>query len=150
MIVLAFAESVQIMPDFALVVHVLIILVMIWVLNRTFFRPINRVISARDKGKGGQFSETEKILESAAEKEQQHIDDLLAARNEGYELIEGKRKSAVSKRQEEVSVAKAEIAEQKAKDMEELLQITESARETISEDAAKIAEDIASNLVKAA
>lgn len=150
MIVLAFAESVQIMPDFALVVHVLIILVMIWVLNRTFFRPINRVISARDTGKGGHASETEKMIETAARKEQQYKDDLLSARNEGYELIESKRTAAVETRQEKVAAAKTEVLAKKAADMEELDGLTAAARNTISEEAVKLADEIRSNVIKAA
>ena len=111
---LAFAESVQILPDFALVVHVLIILAMIWILNRTFFRPINRVIAARDTGKGGQMSDAEKMLKSADDKEQKYHEDLLSARNEGYELIEERREKAVSARAETVAAAKAEVAAQRA------------------------------------
>lgn len=148
MVVLAFAESVQILPDFALVVHVLLILLMIWVLNRTFFRPINRVISARQKVHGGRFTETEKMLESASEKEKQFTDELLAARNEGYELIEGEREKAVAVRQEKVSAAKAEIAAQKESELKELSKVTESARKEISKEAEKLAEEISANLIR--
>ncbi|NNE66250.1 MAG: hypothetical protein HKN33_06760 [Pyrinomonadaceae bacterium] len=147
---LAFAESVQILPDFALVVHVLIILTMIWILNRTFFRPINRVISARDTGKGGHMSEAEKMLKSAEDKEQQYQEDLLSARNEGYELIEERRAEAVSARVEKVAAAKAEVAAQRSADLEELEKITDDARQQISEEASKIADEISSNLTKAA
>lgn len=147
---LAFAESVQILPDFALVVHVLIILTMIWILNRTFFRPINRVISARDTGKGGHMSEAEKMLKSADDKEQQYQEDLLSARNEGYELIEERRAEAVSARVEKVAAAKAEVAAQRSADLEELEKITDDARQQISEEASKIADEISSNLTKAA
>ena len=150
MIVLAFAESVQILPDFALVFHVLLILAMIWILNRTFFRPINRVIAARVKGKSGKSSETEKMVETAADKVKEYNDKLLSARNEGYELIEREKTAAVKLRQEKVSAAKSEIAETKAKDLEELSRLTESARKSISDEAVKLADDISSNLIKAA
>jgi F-type H+-transporting ATPase subunit b len=150
MVVLAFAESVQILPDFALVVHVFFILIMIWVLNRTFFRPINRVISARDTGKGGQMSDADKMLQSAADKEQQYKDRLLAARNEGYELIEAERIDAVQARQQKVSAAKAETAAKVGADLEELDELTESARKVIADKAVKLADEISSKIVKAA
>jgi len=149
MIVLAFAESVQILPDFALVVHVVIILAMIWILNRTFFRPINRVIAAREKVKGGRGSETDEMIKSAATKEQEYKDGLLSARNKGYELIESERSEAVKLRQEAVAQAKAETAAKKASDLDELARLTETARNSISEEAVKLADGISSDLMKA-
>lgn len=150
MLVLAFAESVQIMPDFALVVHVVFILVMIWVLNRTFFRPINKVIASRESGKGGRLSESEQILQLAAEKEQTYKDELLESRNKGYELIEIERTSAIEQRQQNVSTAKAEIETKKSQDLEELSKHTESIRKEIDTTAEKLADQISSNIIKAA
>ncbi len=150
MLVLAFAESVQIMPDFALVVHVVLILVMIWVLNRTFYRPINKVISARVSGKGGQISEADRILQTVAEKEQFHSDELLKTRNEGYDLIERERSAAMEKRQQKVAEARAEIAAKKAEQLGELSEQTIIAQQEIEKAAKKLAEEISSNIIKAA
>ena len=45
---LGFAEnSIQLVPDGTLLLHILIILVMIFVLNATLYKPINRVLAAR-------------------------------------------------------------------------------------------------------
>jgi F0F1-type ATP synthase membrane subunit b/b' len=54
MFFLAFAD-IQLVPDGTILIHIALILLMIWLLNRTFFRPINRVIAAREKNKGGRF-----------------------------------------------------------------------------------------------
>ena len=56
---LLFAETIQLFPDGTLFVHIAIILEMIWILNRTLYRPINRVLEAREKSKGGHSSEAE-------------------------------------------------------------------------------------------
>jgi F0F1-type ATP synthase membrane subunit b/b' len=84
MVLLAFAESIQLFPDGTLFIHIALILIMIWILNRTFFRPINRVIESREKHKGGHGSEAEAILGDVAEKQARYNRELLAARSEGY------------------------------------------------------------------
>jgi len=65
MFFLAFAESIQLFPDGTIFLHIALILAMIWLLNRTFFRPINRVIESREKQKGGHGSEADNILHEA-------------------------------------------------------------------------------------
>ena len=57
---LALAESsIQLFPDGTIFVHIAIILVMIWILNRTLYKPINRILETREKSKGGHASEAE-------------------------------------------------------------------------------------------
>ena len=46
-----FAFVVQLFPDGTIFIHIALTLIMIWVLNRTFFRPINRVLEPREKFK---------------------------------------------------------------------------------------------------
>ena len=77
---LAFAESIQLFPDGTLFIHIGIILLMIWVLNRTLFRPINRVIESREKNKGGHSSEALGILKDVGEKEARYSGEMLDTR----------------------------------------------------------------------
>ena len=45
---LGFAEnSIQLVPDGTLILHVLIIVLMVWILNATLYKPINRILEAR-------------------------------------------------------------------------------------------------------
>ncbi len=71
-----FAESVQLFPDGTLFVHIALILGMIWLLNRTLYRPINRVLEARDKQKGGHSLEADEILRNAENKESKYCKDM--------------------------------------------------------------------------
>src|SRR6476646_5574329 len=43
--------SIQLFPDGTIFIHISLILLMIWVLNRTYFRPVNKVIESREKFK---------------------------------------------------------------------------------------------------
>lgn len=150
MILLAFAESVQILPDFSLVVHVVIILAMIWVLNKTFFGPINRIIASREKSEGGQLSETEEILKSAAEKESQHQASLLEARSEGYGLIERERNAAIEQQHEVIANAKAETETKLDQELKALAEQTEKTKKELAEEAGKLADEISSDILRVA
>lgn len=149
MFVLAFAESIQLFPDGTLFIHVGLILLMIWVLNRTFFRPINRIVELREKNKGGAGGEAAGILKEAGEKEARVTAELLEARSRGYELIEKEIKQATDARVEKVAAAKAETAalyEQGRADIESAGART---RADIEADAQKIADQIAASILKA-
>jgi len=150
MILLAFAESIQLVPDGTLLIHIAMILVMIWVLNRTFFRPINRIIESRDKKKGGRSTEAEGILKDVTAKKSEYTEGLLEARNEGYELIEKGRKEAIAKKASQVEAAKLETAQFVESENAELDKQIAEAENLISDEAKKMADQISSNILKTA
>ncbi|MBA3335719.1 MAG: ATP synthase F0 subunit B [Acidobacteria bacterium] len=149
MFFLAFAE-VQLVPDGTIFIHIALILLMIWVLNRTFFRPINRVIQAREKNKGGRLGEAEEILRSVNEKQLRYEKTMLEARSEGYELIERERNQAVAERQQRVGAVKEEVTQELARQQQEVARQTVEARASLEVEADKIAEKISSNILKTA
>ena len=149
MFLLAFAESIQLFPDGTLFIHVGMILLMIWVLNRTFFRPINRVIQSREKHKGGRGGEAEAILADVNEKQAKYEREMLAARGEGYSLIEKERTAAVEGRQSRIAAAKGETVESLASRRNEVEQQASAARAVIAKEAEVMAEKISSNILKA-
>lgn len=148
MFLLAFAE-VQLIPDGTIFIHIAIILLMIWILNRTFFRPINRIIEQREKNKGGRFGESETLLKEVAEKETKYNEALRDARSKGYELVEKERTKALNKRQEKLGTAREEIQQKLTEETTELEKQTAEARQSIATEAEKMAEKISSNILKA-
>lgn len=148
MFLLAFADSIQLFPDGTLFIHIALILIMIWVFNRTFFKPINRILEARDKQKGGAGGEAQQILADASEKEAKLSKEMLAARSEGYDLIEKERAEAVDLRAQRVAEAKAETAAVFASEKQALTEQTEAARAAIAADAQEMADKIAANVLK--
>ena len=147
MVFLAFAE-INLVPDGTMLIHIALILLMIWTLNRTFFRPINRIIESREKNKGGRFGEAESILQKVGEKQTRYDAAMLEARSKGYELIEKERNQAVARRQSEIEKVKSEVVTSVAREKEELTKQTAEARAVIAEEAEKMAEKISSNLLK--
>ena len=149
MFLLAFAESIQLFPDGTLFIHISLILIMIWVLNRTFFRPINRVIESREKSRGSHGSEAEAILASVSEKQAKYDQELLAARSEGYELIERERSAAIEARQRKIAEAKAQTAEALTSGKSQIEQEAAQAKAVLATEAEAMAERISSNILKA-
>ena len=147
MSLLAFA-GIQLFPDGTLFIHIALILIMIWILNRTFFKPINRVLASRDKRKFGPGGEAEKILNDAIEKEAKLNKETLAARSEGYELIEKQRAAAVEERARKIAEAKAEAAAKFAAEKQALAEQTEAARAAIAAEADFLADRITGNILK--
>jgi len=146
---LAFAESIQLFPDGTLFIHIALILLMIWILNRTFFRPINRVIQSREKNKGAYGSEAEAILADVTEKQSKYNNELLSARSEGYELIEKERADAVAARQSKIAAANSETAQTLESGKSEVEQQASQAKAVIAKEAEVMAEQISTNILKA-
>lgn len=136
------------MPDGTLFIHIALILIMIWVLNRTFFRPVNRIIESREKNKGGHSSEAQEILKSIGEKQSRYDAAMLKARSEGYELIERQRVEAVAARQQRLGAVKEEVAGLVERENQELDKQIGTARTAIAEDAEKIADRISASILK--
>ena len=148
MVLLAFAESsIQLFPDATLLVHVALILIMIYVLNRTFFRPINAVLESREKQKGGRGGEAESILDNVSKKQKEYEAAMLAARNESYELIESERSAAVDAYQKIVADAKALASKRIADEKATIKDQVAEAKVAIALEANKTADKIASNIL---
>ena len=150
MVLLAFAEVIQLVPDLTMLIHVALILGMIWLLNRTFFKPINRILDARERNKGGRGGEAEKILNEVADKESRYSAGLLEARNEGYDLIEKERVAAVEKKNAEVAAIKKEVADYRDAELAKLEKETARAEAEIKTEAEKMADKISANILRAA
>ena len=147
---LAFAESsIQLFPDGTIFVHIAIILAMIWILNRTLYKPINKVLAAREKSKGGHSSEADAILAQVGEKETKYTKELLDTRSKGYELIEKEQKKAAAARDKKIAEAKAETATVFETGRADLDKQAEAAKAEIDAEAEKMADRIAADILKA-
>lgn len=147
MILLAFQE-VQLVPNGTLLIHIALILLMIWILNRTFFRPINRILEQRAQSTGGRSTEAQNILKQVSDKKSVYDSTMLKARTEGYELIERQRSEAVADRQEKVGVVKQEVEQQIAQETAELNRQKVEAKAIIAQQAEQMADKISSNILK--
>jgi F-type H+-transporting ATPase subunit b len=143
-----FAPAIQLIPDGTLFIHIAMILVMIFILNRTLFRPINKVLASRAKNTGGRSTESQEILKQVADKENSYKMALRDVRTEGYELMETQRTQAVLERNEKISAVKNEVAAMIETEKSAVQNQFETAKQDLGKDAQKLAEAISSNILK--
>jgi F-type H+-transporting ATPase subunit b len=145
---LGFAEnSIQLVPDGTLFLHVLIILVMVYVLNATLFKPINRILEAREKRTQGRLTEAEEILSNVSEKLAAYERALRAARTEAYALSERERAAALEARQKDLDKMRAQLAASTAAEKEAIKRQADAARISLEADARRIAVEIGSRIL---
>ena len=145
---LLFAETIQLFPDGTLFIHIAIILAMIWILNRTLYRPINRIIESREKNKGGHSSEAVAILKDVEGKDAKYKQEMLDTRSVGYELVEKEQKKAAAAREQKIAEAKAEVAGKFDAGKSALEQEAAETHKAIGAEADKIADKIAASILK--
>jgi len=112
MIQLAFAESIQLVPDGTLVLHIAIIITMVFALNRLLFRPVNRILDERERRTRGRSGEAHEIIRRVKESLLQYENSLRQARAESYRLLEQQQSEASGERQRKVVMVRKEIEEE--------------------------------------
>ncbi|HEX8423820.1 MAG TPA: hypothetical protein VF634_10435 [Pyrinomonadaceae bacterium] len=148
MIFLGFAEnSIQLVPDGTLFLHIALILVMVFVLNATLFRPINRILEEREKRTRGRSDEAHGILQRVEESTANYEKSLREARAEGYRLMEQVRAEAMRERQLVINALREEVERSIAEQKEALAAQTESARATLGSDAQRMAKEIGERIL---
>ena len=109
-ILLLLAEtSIQLVPDGSILFHIVLILLMIAVLNRTLFHPINRILAEREKKGSGALAEAAQMESKVSLANKQYVDALRTARASGYKLMEDKRGEDLRDREGRLASLKEEI-----------------------------------------
>ena len=149
MVFLAFAEnSIQLVPDGTIFFHIALILLMIWILNRTLFKPINRILEARERMTGGSFAETTDTLRQADEKLANYETTLREARAAGYAVVENTRRESLAQRQLQIDEVKADVVNQIEREKADLNRQVAQARQTLASDARGLAERITAQVLR--
>lgn len=144
---LSFAESIQLVPDGSLLLHVIIILLMIFILNRTLFRPVNRVLDERQRLTHGRTDEAKDITKRVEENLSRYERSLREARVESYQAIEKQRSEAMAERQRRIGAVRDEIGELVVKEKEAIQDQATSARETLEGEARRVAANLSANIL---
>jgi F-type H+-transporting ATPase subunit b len=140
---LGFAEnSIQLVPDGTLILHVIIILLMVWILNKTLYKPINRILEAREKRTRGRMSEAQEILTDVGEKVSNYERQLRQARAEGYALAEQERTAAMQERQGKLNEMRQQLSESIAQEKQTIQTQVAEARVTLDGESLRIAREI--------
>lgn len=145
---LAMAESsIQLVPDGTLLLHGLLILVMVAVLNKTLFRPINRILSERDQQTKGRLDEAGKILKEIDGKVSDYERALREARAEGYRLLERQRADFLREREANLLSIKSEVGDLVVAQKAVIAREVEEVRGSLSSEARRIALEISTRIL---
>lgn len=147
MVCLAFAESIQLVPDGTLFLHIAIILAMIFVLNRLLFKPINRMLEERERQTRGRSGEAHEIMKRVEGSEARFKQSLREARTEGYKLLEQHQLEAANERQRKIGLVRAEIEEQVEEEKKTIQAQSGEARATLNSEAERVAASVKAQIL---
>ncbi|HYY43167.1 MAG TPA: hypothetical protein VE775_10575 [Pyrinomonadaceae bacterium] len=148
MICLALAEgSIQLVPDGTVFLHIAIIILMVYVLNATLFRPINRILAEREARARSGLGAAGDIMKKVDENLTLYEDGLRSARAEGYRLLEQQRAEALSARQTQLAQVREEAERRLAAEREAIRAQADAARTTLGQDAQRMAAQISAQVL---
>ena len=145
---LAFAENtIQLVPDGTLFFHIILIILMVFILNVTLFRPVNKILEERERRTHGRSGEAQEILMRVEASIEKYERSLREARGEGYQLLEQQRAEAMSRRQNQVSSLREELGQRVEEEKNAIQQQAQEARARLEGDTARIAGDISRQIL---
>ena len=142
------AETIQLVPDGTLLLHVLMVVVMVFVLNRTLLKPINEILAEREKQISGRLKEAEALATETDEKLRRYNATLRDARAEGYRLLEKERATALKEKDEKVRLYREEISKTVATQVEQTRRQEQQVRGELESQAAVVGDLISSQILR--
>ena len=140
--------SIQLVPDGTLLLHVVMISVMVFILNRTLLKPVNEILAERERLVAGRLKEAEALSAETDEKRKRYNETLRAARAEGYRLLEKERTAALKEKDEKVRQYREEVSKTVAAQIEQTRRQEEKVREELESQAAVVGDLISSQILR--
>ena len=140
--------SIQLVPDGTLLLHLLMVGLMVFILNRTLLKPINRILAERERQVEGSIREAQLMTAETEEKLRQYNASLREARTEGYRLLEKERAAAIREKDEKIRLYRDEMSKTVAAQVEKTRQQEEKVREELESQAAAIGDLISSQILR--
>jgi len=140
--------SIQLVPDGTLLLHLVVIFLMVFILNHTLLKPINRILAEREKQIGGRLNEAQKLSAEAEEKMRQYQAALRVARSEGYRLLEKERAAGLKQKDEKVRQHREQLSQTIAKELESIQKQQEKVRAELEQQADSMGVLISSQILR--
>jgi len=148
MVFFAFTESIQLVPDGTLVIHIAIIITMVFILNRVLFRPVNRALDERENRTRGRSKEAREIIRRVEGSLSRYEDSLRKARAEGYRLLEQQQAKALDERQCQIASVRKDVEEEIEQERGRIQAQSDEARATLEVEARRVAATISSQILR--
>ena len=140
--------QIQLVPDGTLLLHLLMIAVMVFILNRTLLKPINHILAERERLVTGRRAEAERLAAETEEKLRQYNSALHDARVDGYRLLDKERAEGLKQREEKLRQFRAQMTKEVAAQVETTRQQEEAAKRELETQAASMSDLISAQILK--
>jgi F-type H+-transporting ATPase subunit b len=140
--------SIQLVPDGTLLLHLLMIGVMVFVLNRTLLKPINQILAEREKQIAGRLKEAEAMASETAEKLKRYNDALREARADGYKQLEKERAQGMKEKEEKLRQYREQMSKEVAAQVETTRRQEQTVKGELEAQAAAIGSLISSQILR--
>lgn len=140
--------SIQLVPDGTLLLHLLMVGVMVFVLNRTLLKPINQILAEREKQIAGRLKEAEDMTSETQEKLKRYNDALREARADGYKLLEKERAQGMKDKEEKLRQYREQMSKEVAAQVETTRRQGQTVKGELEAQAATIGSLISSQILR--
>jgi F-type H+-transporting ATPase subunit b len=140
--------SIQLVPDATLLLHLILVVVMVVVLNRTLLKPINQILSEREKQIAGRLQEAEAMAAESQEKLKKYNDTLREARSAGYRLLEKERAASLKEKEQKLRQSRDQLSEEVAAQVEQIRNQEQAVKGELEGQAATIGNLISSQILR--
>jgi len=123
------------------------ILLLIYVLNHTLFKPINQVLDERDRLGAGRIGEARRMLGEYEDRLKRYESQLREARGEAYQRLEAERKETALMRQRTIAQVKSETSAQIDDAKQEIAKHAAGAKQNLESEARAMAGAITSQIL---
>lgn len=141
-------DTIQLVPDATLLLHLVFVVVMVVIVNRTLLRPINEILSEREKQITGRLREAETLAAESQEKLKKYSDTLREARTSGYKLLEKERAEGLKEKEQKLRQSRDELSNQVAAQVDQIRRQEQSVKGELEGQAASIGDLISSQILR--
>lgn len=140
--------SIQLVPDATLLLHLVLVVVMVVVLNRTLLKPINHILSEREKQITGRLQEAEAMAAESQEKLKKYNDTLREARAAGYRLLEKERAEGLKEKEQQLRQHRDELSKEVSSQINQIRKQEQAVKGELEAQAATIGDLISSQILR--
>ena len=140
--------SIQLVPDGTLLIHLLMVAVMVFILNRTLLKPINRILAERERQVEGRLQEAQMMTAETEEKLKKYNEALHEARVDGYKLLEKERAEGLKEKDEAVRLFREQTSREVQQQIENTRRQEESVKKELEAQAGAISSLISTQILR--
>ena len=140
--------SIQLVPDATLLLHLVLVVVMVVVLNRTLLKPINEILSEREKQITGRLREAEVMAAESQEKLKKYNDTLREARAAGYKLLEKERAEGLKDKEQKLRQSRDQLSKEVSAQVDQIRKQEQAVKSELESQAATISDLISSQILR--